>query len=464
MATLALATPVARARRVPSWWRDAIGIAVWVTGLVVVGLWLHGGGAQDLSGGRSEMLTSLGRLSGLVAADLLLIQVFLMARVPAVERTYGQDELVRKHRVVGTWSFVLMLAHVVLITLGYAAASSSGFAHELWTVVTTYPGMLMATVATLALVMVAVSSARVARRRLRYETWHLVHLYAYVGVGFSIPHEIWTGGDLTSSPVASAYWVGTYLVAAGAVLVHRVGRPLWYSLRHDVRVVSVERESHDVVTVHMTGRHLHRLPARAGQFFVWRFLDGRGWSRGNPYSLSAPPRPDHLQISVKEQGDGSRRLAGLRPGTRVLLEGPFGRLTEERREHRRVAFLACGIGITPLKALLESMPYDHGDATLVHRVRAPEDAAFHADLEQLARDRGVVVHHLVGPRITNRTSWLPAHAVQWDDAQALLALVPDLLSSDVYVCGPQPWTDAVTEAARRAGLRADRLHTERFAW
>ena len=98
-----------------------------------------------------------------------------------------------------------------------------------------------------------------------------------------------------------------------------------------------------------------RLPARAGQFFVWRFLSGAGWTRGHPYSLSAAPDGRGLRISVKTLGDGSADLHRLRPGARVLLEGPFGRLSARARTRRKVALIGAGVGVTPLRALAEEV-------------------------------------------------------------------------------------------------------------
>ena len=214
----------------------------------------------------------------------------------------------------------------------------------------------------------------------------------------------------------------------------------------------------------MGGRGLHSLPAQAGQFFVWRFLDGPGWSRGNPYSLSAPPRHDRLQITAKDLGDNSSRLARLRPGTRVLIEGPYGRLTGERRVGQKVTMLACGIGITPMRALLEDLPYDAGDAVLVYRARTGQDVVFRRDLEELAERRGVIVHYLVGPRAVRADSWLPEAAARWSDSDALLRLVPDIAAHDVFVCGPDAWMDAASASARTAGVPDDQLHMERFTW
>jgi predicted ferric reductase len=405
------------------------------------------------------MLSSLGRLTGLVAADLLLVQVFLMARVPWVERSYGQDELARRHRTVRFWSFTLMLGHVVLITLGYALADHRTFLPELWHVVTTYEGMLMASIATVCLVLVAVTSIRLARKQLKYETWHLLHLYAYAGVGFSIPHELWTGADFTSSPAARVYWVGSYVLAAGAVVVFRLGAPLWRTARHRLVVAAVQREAEDVVSVRVRGRDLHRLPARPGQFFVWRFLHGPGWARGHPYSLSAAPGHE-LRMTVKDLGDDSGRLATLPVGTKVLLEGPYGRLTADQRVTDRVVLVAGGIGITPLRALLEDL---RGvPTTLIYRARSEDDLVFRQEIEQIAARDGVAVHYLLGSRLAG--SWLPSGAAGHRAPDVLRRLVPDLARSDVFVCGPEGWTDSVLETARQAGVPKEQLHVERFAW
>jgi predicted ferric reductase len=466
MTTRTIATPVPRAPVAPSnpnrrsWAPDTLRAAGAFSLLFVVALWVRGRGVQDLTGVASG-LTSIGRLTGLVSADLLLIQVLLMARVPWIERAYGQDRLARWHRWVGFTSFDLMLAHVVFVTIGYAGTAHASLPREAWDLVTTYPGMLLATAGTVALVLVVVTSVRPARRRLRYESWHLLHLYAYLGVGLALPHQLWTGADFTSSPAATLYWWTAWAVAAGAVLAFRISLPVWRNLRHRLRVDSVVPEAPGVYSVHLRGDRLDRLPVRAGQFFQWRFLTGPGWSRAHPYSLSAAPRPDRLRITIKDLGDGSRTVAGLRPGTRVLIEGPYGQLTGARRAGHRVTMIASGVGVTPLRALLEELRYRPGDTTLLYRARTDADLVFRRELESFAAIRGVRVLYLVGPR-GREGSWLPAG---WGhDAHALRHLVPDIAGHDVFVCGPEQWMDAVTRAARQAGVPDDRIHLERFSW
>jgi predicted ferric reductase len=453
----------ARSRRTPQWWRDAVGVVTWASMLIVVALWVAHGGTQDL---RTEPLTSLGRLTGLISADLLLIQVFLMARVPAVERSYGQDELARRHRLIGFTSFNLMLAHIGLIILGYAAAQPDGIIGTTVDLVVNYPGMLLAVAATAALILVVVTSVRKARAKLRYESWHLLHLYAYLGVGLSIPHEIWTGADFASGP-ARLYWWSAYAASAGAVLIFRIGVPLWRTLRHQLVVDQVVTEAPGVISVHLRGRHLDELPVRAGQFFIWRFLDGPGWTRGHPYSLSAAPAGNRLRITVKDLGEGSARLARLTPGTRALIEGPYGRLTSDVTTSGRVTLLASGIGITPLRALLDDLAHPHGapdDITLIYRVRDEREIVFRRELDEFARSRGVRVFYVAGGRAAREGTWLPAQAAHLSDEQALTQLVPGIAEQDVYICGAQGWMDAAVAAARAAGVPDERIHLERFTW
>jgi DMSO/TMAO reductase YedYZ heme-binding membrane subunit len=199
-------SPVTHVPVTPRRWADAGGVAAALSLLIVTALWVSNGAAQQITGGGADAVSAIGRLIGLWASDLLLLQVLLLARIPLVERAFGQDRLARWHRWTGLTSFWLMIAHIVLITLGYAGAAHTNAFAELWDMIWTYPGMLLATAGTLALVMVVVTSIRAARRKLRYESWHLLHLYAYAGVGLALPHQLWTGTDFIGNAAATVYW------------------------------------------------------------------------------------------------------------------------------------------------------------------------------------------------------------------------------------------------------------------
>ncbi len=454
------AAPSYRRARLDAGVRLVAGAALWLGLLLVTYWWTADGGLGDLAGWATS-LTSLGRLTGIVASVLLLVQVLLMARIPVLEHAFGQDRLAGQHRVIGFTSFNLMIAHIVLITWGYAAGSLLRAPLTLWHLTIDYPGMLLAAAGTLALVMVVVTSIKAARKRLRYESWHLLHLYAYLGAGLALPHQLWTGQQLASSTGRTIFWWGLWIAALGAVLLWRVGLPLWRTARHGLRVTSVVREAGDIVSVHVAGRGLHRMPVEAGQFLSWRFLGRRGWSRANPYSLSAAPDGRSLRITVKEAGDGSASTASLRPGTRVLVEGPYGRLSPRVRTRDKVALIGAGVGITPLRALAEGLAYAPGDAVILQRFTG--EPLFAAELEQLARDRGLQTLYLPGRR-RSPDSWLGSGVGTADDLSALTWWIPDLAERDVYVCGPGVWTEAVRRTTEAAGLPPENFHVETFSW
>ncbi len=439
--------------------RTVTAVLMWAGLLLVTYWWDADGGITDL-GALGTGLTSVGRLTGLWSADLLLVQVLLMSRLPPLEHAFGRDRLARIHRVVGFLSFDLMCVHLVAIVLGYAGASWRQVPATTWDLVTTYGGVLLSVAGTACLVMVVVTSVKRARKRLRYESWHLLHLYAYLGVGLALPHQLWTGQEFLMSTGRTLYWWGLWIAAAAAVLVWRLLLPLVRSLRHGLRVTSVARESSDVVSVYLTGRRLDRLPLRAGQFLNVRFLDGPGWTRSNPFSVSAAPDGRSVRITAKALGDGSSRLARLRPGTRVLFEGPYGRLTSRARTRPRVLLIGAGVGITPIRALAEGLEYARGDAILLQRSSA--ESLFDAELEVLAQERGLLAYSLPGPRTRPGSVFGPAAGP--DELAALRSWVPDVADRDVFLCGPTAWTDGVERLLAGAGVPADRVHTESFGW
>ena len=155
---------------------------------------------------------------------------------------------------------------------------------------------------------------------------------------------------------------------------------------------------------------------------------------------------------MKALGDGSRSLQQLEPGTWVVAEGPYGSMTAQRRVHRDVLLIAGGVGITPMRALFETMPLGADqDLLLLYRVRGGTDIVFKAELEAIARRRtGARLGYLDGARVGPFTAGM----FYW--------LVPNLLDRDVYLCGPPAMADAVRDALRRAGLPAEQLHEERF--
>ncbi|MFE2166578.1 ferric reductase-like transmembrane domain-containing protein [Streptomyces sp. NPDC059447] len=423
--------------------------AIWAGGAGVLVLWWI-----DTTSvvGPAGWLTGAGRITGLLAGYACAVLLALMARVPLLDHTVGTDRLARWHAWGGRCTVSLALAHTLLIIWGYSLTSHANVVGQAATLVLHYPDLLKGTAGFLLFLATGVLSARAARRRLSYETWHHLHFATYLAVFLAFGHQLSNGADFVGNRAAQAAWYALFLGVAALLAWYRFAVPLRRGLRHRLRVASVRPEAPGVVSVHLTGEHLEELGGLPGQFLRWRFLTpGLRWS-ANPYSLSAPAHPNHLRITVKAAGGHSAALARLAPGTRVWAEGPYGGFTAHLRTAPKVLLLAGGVGITPLRTLFETLP---GQVTLVYRARRPEDLALRGELDAIATHRRATVHYVVDE---------PAACSSPLTATALTALVPDLAAHDVYLCGPPGMASAATGALREAGVPARRIHHESFTF
>ena len=431
-------------------------MVVLVNALVVVGMWVRHGGLNDLAT-PGTIATAAGQLTALLGTYLALVQLVLMARSPWLDQAFGIPRLAVWHRWIGFACLWLLVAHAVLTTIGYAVVDGTSIVDETGTLLTQYPFVLMATVGLGLLVLVGITSLRIALRRVSYETWYYLHLYAYLGIALGFAHQLVVGTDFIDDPIATAYWIGLYAVTVGLLVAFRFGPPVQMALRHRMRVAKVVTEAPGVVSIYVTGRDLGRLPVRAGQFFLWRFLTGDGWWRPHPFSVSAAPNGEWLRLTVKDRGDDTHWVQGLTTGTRVLAEGPYGAFTAALRTQRRVLLIAGGIGITPLRALIEEMAPPRRWLTLIYRARKWEDLVFRAEIDQLVQAHGWTVHYVVGRRDHGEVAPEPL------DARHLRALVPDIAKHDVFVSGPDSMIEAVRTSLRELGVPARQIHSERFS-
>ena len=194
-------------------------------------------------------VTFLGSLTGLVGMYLALLMVLMVSRIPAIERVLGQDGLLRWHRRLAPWPISLLIAHALFITVGYAQAARSGLGHQVAVLLTRYPDVLIATVGLGIMCVIGVISLRAIRRRLRRETWWLVHLYMYLALALSFAHVLALGPSFVGHPLTQIAWSVAWAATAGLVLCYRFALPVVRSLRHRLVVHEVRPEGPGVVSV-----------------------------------------------------------------------------------------------------------------------------------------------------------------------------------------------------------------------
>ena len=439
---------------------DALVTLLWASAAAAVALFLAYGGAGKF-GTVGDTFTSLGIITGLVGTDFILVMIVLAARIPVIDRTVGHDRAIAVHRSLGKPALYLLLAHGVLLLIGYGIASKINLFAEIGPMLA-IPDMPLAFVGLGLLIAVVITSLVAVRRKFSYEGWHLVHLLSYVAVLVAVPHQLSVGGIFAGGTFERAYWIALYILAFGSIATFRFAEPLVSSIRHRLRVQAVNEVAPGVVSITMSGRSLKSLRSAGGQFFIWRFWTGRTWWHSHPISLSALPSDGTARITVRNLGDGSNAITRVPVGTHVWFEGPYGVFTDAGRTAPKLAIVVAGIGITPVRAFLEDSNIRPGEATILLRASTTEETYLWDEVLDLARRKGAHVYTMVGRRSTGKRGWMPVADAR--RGVTLHSVFPDLKNSDLYICGPTPWLDLVEAEAHANGIPEHQLHTERFDW
>ena len=437
-----------RERRItPAHWvAAACGLHAAVLGVA----WWHASSHLLLSGRPGGQVVALGRLAGLLVGSAVLLQLVLVGRLPWLEPSLGSDRLSRWHRRLGFTIGSLFLAHPVLLTVGYARRNHFGAVQQFTEFISDWPTRLAFAASTI-IAFVVLSSTPLIRRRLTYETWHVSHLTMYVAIGLAVVHQA-NGADIAGQPWA-IYWLALHLLVFGCFLTFRAGRPIARCARHRFRIDRIVAESGDVTSVYLTGRRLDRFVFRPGQYANVAFLSKGCWSP-HPFSFSAAPNGRFLRLSIKAVGDFTARIRDLRPNTLTLLEGPLGAFTASAPRDKYL-MVAGGIGITPIRALIESLAEAGRDIVLVYAVRTVNDLVFASELRALSARCHFVLSHSADAAGAYESGRV--------DGPMLARLVPDVKDREAFICGPPPMMVAVATALRTLQVPDSSIHCEQFA-
>lgn len=403
----------------------------------------------------ADTITAFGRVTGLLGAYACLIVLVLMARVPVLERAIGLVSLATWHRYAGSSAIVLVLVHVGATAWGYALSGDGTVLRELGSMIADLPGMVAATIGTALLVLVGLTCARAARRRLPYAAWWLIHLTAYAAVVLGFAHQLDTGDDFVGRPTAAAVWKGIAIAVLAAVAWWRIARPLADAWARRTRVAAVAHDGGGV-SIWLEGDGAARAGARGGGFVLVRFLARGLWTTARPYTITAVGEGDRLRIVIRRRPQLAARLAALAPGARAIVEGPFGDLDRVSvAPGAPVLLVGAGAGITPLRPLATDLAAEGHDVVVVHRATSEETQLLGSELRAVAERGAIVLHDLLGARETLGADPL--------DAAALSQLVPDLPERELVICTPPELTATLVHAGREAGIAPQRIHVGVFA-
>ena len=420
-----------------------------INAAIILGWWLIYSGLPATT--TAAKLIALGRLAGLVAAYAALIELFLMSRLTSVERAFGLEKLVNLHRWNGQIVFYSIILHPILLSYGYQVNGKPSPLGQFLVFLQTYPDMIKALIGTILFLSVGGLSYSLIRKRISYEAWYIVHLTAYVAIVLAFSHQLSTGGDFIGHKTFSLYWVSLIIATFALIGVYRFISPVLILLYNKPHVSRVEAVSKGVFSVYIAGQHFDRLQIRAGQYFGFQFLGSSLWGQSHPFTISKNPTDTELRITFKIYGGYTSGLSKIKPGTKVLLDGPRGNSTWKRSRLSKTLMIAGGIGITPMRSLIEAAPKGQ-DITLLYACNNPEEAPLLGELKTIKTQ---ATFKLV-PVFSNIDGRLTPKLIQ--------QFVPDVTTREIYLCGPDPMVKSLTSYLKSIKIADENIHTERFSY
>ena len=330
--------------------------AAWVVAfvtlpLVPVGILVGSGGGPGSS-------LDLPVVLGLVAISTIIFMVVVSSRLRSLTSGLGIERLLAVHRWLGLVVVGLVLTHLAAVVI----PNPSSIKHL--DLLHASPGMRAATIATIALVLLAVTALLRRRLRLPYRVWRIVHVVlATAAVAGGAVHVLLLN-NLVQADGMRIWFAGVTASLVFVLLLRWVLRPLlagWAGFR----VREVRRESADVSTLVLTstrGRLFGRRPLHfaPGQF-AWLRLRRWGLFSDHPFTIASGARADGtVEFTIRHLGDYTRTLGRLSPGARVFLDGPHGSFSVDHTRATGLVLLAGGVGITPMMSMLRTLA-DRGD-------------------------------------------------------------------------------------------------------
>lgn len=402
-----------------------------------------------------NLLVALGRISGLLAEYFILVQLVLIGRIRPLEHLFGFDRLNAFHRIIGYSIVAFFLLHPILLTAGYAQSYGVPYLSQFGDFLANGKGVFLAFIAVVLFSFVIFISIPLVRRKLPYETWYFTHLLTYVAIGLALTHQLGVADLRDGWPLY--YWYTLNFGVFGFVLLYRFLRPLFRFAYHRFTVQKVVQETYDTWSLYITGRHMERFSFTAGQYVNITALKWGMWY-AHPFSFSAAYNGNYIRLTIKALGDYTKQIPSLTPGTHVILDGPLGLFITDKADRQKFLCIAGGIGITPIRAILETLAVGKRDAILLYANKSERDIAFRQELDAMHEYApSIAVHHVL-------TAPSPGCETGFIDKEKIVRLTPDFYEREVFLCGPPVMMKLMVQHLKDLGFDNRHIHYEKFSF
>lgn len=423
----------------------------------IIVLFFWWGGSYILIGnGIDGTLLAFGRLFGILAVTFVLLQFLIMGRAPWIEKVFGLDKLSQFHHWNGYAVLTAILIHPTLILISYAMTAHVSLLQQDLDFAFNYDDILKAQIAVVLFVAVVFFSVYMVRKHLKYEWWYGIHLLTYVAVLLAFDHQLLYGGDFAENKWFVYYWYFLYIFVFAHTVIFRFGKILFLYWRFRFRVDHMVQESGDAMSVYLTGQNLASFTIKPGQFMIFRFLNKSFWWQHHPFSSSYIPKNNTLRLTAKNSGDFTSLIGTIKKGTPVFIDGPYGTFTLDRATRKKLLFIAGGIGITPIRSLIEQTAGTY-DIQLLYTNKTSGEITLKKELDDLSKQFGFPLTYI----ITQEDSY-KGEKGRIDEAK-IKRLVKDVKQRDIFICGPVPMMEGLKQVLVGLGVEKSHIHYEKFS-
>lgn len=394
---------------------------------------------------------------GFAGLAMMALQFVLTARFKVIKAPYGADVVYHFHRQISFVAILFILLHPLLLFIN---------SPDTLQLLNLFSAPWRARFGVTAVVIfAAVIALSVWRKQFKteYSRWRIWHgILATLAVILAMTHVI-LAGHYINTPLKQALWIAYGVFWIGLLVYVRIIKPA-ILLRYPYQVDQVRAERGNAWTLAVKPIGHRGMRFQPGQFAwltAWKspFTDSE-----HPFSISSSAEVnDQIEFTIKELGDFTSTIKEMQPGQVVYIDGPFGAFSIDRQPHAKgYAFIAGGIGITPIMSMLRTMQArgDGRPLVLIYANNRWEDITFREEIETLAGGLNLqVIHVLANPP----DDWQGERG--FINTQILDRYLPKERSTNAYeifICGPPPMMDAVEKALPEIGFSLGDFHSERF--
>jgi predicted ferric reductase len=394
---------------------------------------------------------------GYVGLAMMGLQFGLTARFRYITAPWGEDVIYHLHRKLSLIAFGLVLAHplILFVTRPELLALLNSIQAP-WRA-------RFAALSTYSLIALVVMALWQTKWKLKYETWHGLHLVlAVVAVGAGLAHMVGWGFYLTA-PWKRALWVGLTLFWIALLLYVRILKPM-FMVRRPYRVADVRQERGDAWTLAMLPDGHRGFRFNPGQF-GWLTVWGSPFKvTQHPFSFSssAAATDGRIEMTIKNLGDFTSTIRTVQVGKRVYVDGPYGAFTIDDNAADVYVCIAGGVGITPMVSMIRTLA-DRGDVrpvVLLYGSRDWESITFREDLEALTERLNLtLIHVLEQPPSgwTGERGFINAEVFKRH-------LPPPYADHEYFICGPGVMMDAIEKTLSELDVPLWKYHSERYTF